>query len=262
MRFFKMRVAFVLVAFGLAMVAAAPKNIQRIVGGEETSIEKYPFMAAMLYSWNLETYQQACGGSVLNSRAILSAAHCFVGDSAVRWRVRVGSTMANSGGVVHHLREIFNHPDYITATAGADISILHTETFIVFNDQVQPMVVPGRGYDLPHNDLVVAIGWGTVSPGGLQSEVLREVDVWHVSNAICRSRYATVGVYVTNDMLCSGWLDVGGRDQCQGDSGGPLIHGGNVVVGVCSWGNSCALAYYPGVNARVSSFTEWIQKTA
>ncbi|XP_063375381.1 trypsin CFT-1-like isoform X1 [Cydia amplana] len=257
-----MRVALVLVAFGLAMVAAAPNNIQRIVGGQVTSIEKFPFMASMMYSWNLLTYHQSCGGSVLNSRAILSAAHCYVGDTPPRWRVRVGSTMANSGGVVHHLREIFNHPDYITATAGADISILHTATTIVFSDLVQPMFVPGRSYDLPHNDLVVAIGWGTLSPGGVQSEQLREVDVWHVSNAICRSRYAELGVHITNDMLCSGWLDVGGRDQCQGDSGGPLIHGENVVVGICSWGMSCALARYPGVNARVSSFTEWIQKTA
>ncbi|XP_047985004.1 trypsin CFT-1-like [Leguminivora glycinivorella] len=257
-----MRVVFVLMAFGLAMAAAVPENIQRIVGGEVTSIEKYPFMAAMMYSWNLLTYYQSCGGSVLNSRAILSAAHCFVGDTPSRWRVRVGSTMANSGGVVHHLRQIINHPDYIRATAGADIAILHTETTIVFNDRVQPMVVPGRSYDLPHNDMVVAIGWGTISPGGVQAGQLREVEVWHVSNAICRQRYATLGAYITNDMLCSGYLDVGGRDQCQGDSGGPLIHNGNVVVGVCSWGQSCALAFFPGVNAKVSAFTEWIRKTA
>lgn len=61
-------------------------------------------------------------------------------------------------------------------------------------------------------------------------------------------------------MLCSGWLDVGGRDQCQGDSGGPLIHN-NVVVGVCSWGHSCAQPRYPGVNTRVSRYTAWIQAT-
>ncbi|XP_047999851.1 trypsin, alkaline C-like [Leguminivora glycinivorella] len=62
-------------------------------------------------------------------------------------------------------------------------------------------------------------------------------------------------------MLCSGWLDVGGRDQCQGDSGGPLIHNG-VVIGVCSWGEQCALPRYPGVNARVSRYTSWIQSNA
>lgn len=62
-------------------------------------------------------------------------------------------------------------------------------------------------------------------------------------------------------MLCSGWLDVGGRDQCQGDSGGPLIHN-NVIVGICSWGNQCALPRYPGVNTRVSRVSAWIVANA
>lgn len=93
--------------------------------------------------------------------------------------------------------------------------------------------------------------------GGPVSETLQHVQVWTVNQNTCRQRYGSV---LTDRMLCSGWLDVGGRDQCQGDSGGPLIHNG-VIVGVCSWGAGCALAYYPGVNARVSSFTNWITTT-
>lgn len=75
------------------------------------------------------------------------------------------------------------------------------------------------------------------------------------------SRYANLGATVTNNMVCSGWLGVGGRGQCNGDSGGPLIHNG-VVVGITSWGYKCAESYYPGVNTRVSRFTPWIQANA
>lgn len=96
---------------------------------------------------------------------------------------------------------------------------------------------------------------------GPASEQLRHVQIWTVNQAVCRARYAEIGRTVTDNMLCSGWLDVGGRDQCQGDSGGPLVHNG-VVVGVCSWGEECALARYPGVNARVSRYTAWIQANA
>ncbi|KAL0850888.1 hypothetical protein ABMA28_006797 [Loxostege sticticalis] len=64
---------------------------------------------------------------------------------------------------------------------------------------------------------------------------------------------------ITDNMLCSGWLDVGGRDQCPGDSGGPLYHNG-VVVGVCSFGDTCGSAHFPGVNARVSRYIGWINK--
>lgn len=75
------------------------------------------------------------------------------------------------------------------------------------------------------------------------------------------SNYATLGLTVTNNMFCSGWLNVGGRDQCQGDSGGPVISN-NVLVGISSWGYQCGLANYPGVNTRVSNFSSWIQNAA
>lgn len=62
-------------------------------------------------------------------------------------------------------------------------------------------------------------------------------------------------------MLCSGYLNVGGRDQCQGDTGSPLLHN-NVIVGIRSWGIGCADPYFPGVNARVSVASNWIEAMA
>jgi hypothetical protein len=96
---------------------------------------------------------------------------------------------------------------------------------------------------------------------GSPSEQLRHVQVWTVNQATCRNNYASIRLSVTDNMLCAGYLNVGGRDQCQGDSGGPLYHN-RVVVGVASWGEECALARYPGVNARVSRYTTWIQANA
>lgn len=96
---------------------------------------------------------------------------------------------------------------------------------------------------------------------GSPSVRLRHVQVWAVNQAVCRSRYAERGNTITSNMLCTGYLDVGGRDACQGDSGGPVIHDG-VIVGVTSWGHQCAHARFPGVNARVSRFTTWIQNNS
>ena len=93
--------------------------------------------------------------------------------------------------------------------------------------------------------------------GGSSSEQLRHVQIYSINQAICRSRYPNL----TDNMLCSGVLDVGGRDQCTQDSGGPLYHNG-VQVGVCSFGTGCARPQFPGVNARVSRFSAWISSNA
>ncbi|XP_031768972.2 transmembrane protease serine 9-like [Galleria mellonella] len=242
-------------------VGAAPKNPQRIVGGSVTTIGQYPEMASMLINWSGSIFSQACGGSIINARSILSAAHCFFGDVASRWRVRVGSIHANSGGVVHELNLIILHENYITSTLDNDIAILRTSTYIVYNNIVRPAVIAGTAYNLYDNSVVWAVGWGSTSVGGTLSEELRHVQIWSINQATCRNIYSEIGLTVTDNMLCSGWLDVGGRDQCQGDSGGPLFHD-RVVVGICSLGHQCALARYPGVNTRVSRYTRWIQANA
>lgn len=49
------------------------KNI-RIVGGQETEVNEYPWMALLMYRG-----QFYCGGTLINSWYILTAAHCVSG---------------------------------------------------------------------------------------------------------------------------------------------------------------------------------------
>ncbi|XP_075975657.1 trypsin CFT-1-like [Anticarsia gemmatalis] len=252
---------FVLLAVCFAAVAAVPSNPQRIVGGAVTTIDQYPEMSSLLYTWDLSSYWQRCGGAVLNTRSILTAAHCFINDPANRWRIRVGSTWANSGGVVHNVGSIIIHPNYNGATIDSDVAILRSATTISHNTLVRPASIASASYILADNQVVWATGWGALYVNGPSSEQLRHVQIWTINQATCRTRYATRGRNITDNMLCSGWLDVGGRDQCQGDSGGPLYHN-RVVVGICSFGQGCADSYFPGVNARVSRFTSWILANA
>ncbi|XP_063390101.1 trypsin CFT-1-like [Cydia fagiglandana] len=239
-----------------------PLATQRIVGGELTTIEQYPFQAALLMSWDLSYYGQICGATIINARSILTAAHCFwYFIEPNRYRFRVGSSYANNGGVVHNVLANIIHPSYNPSSLDVDVAIVRSTTIIVHTEVVQPAPIAGPGYIMPDDSEVWAAGWGQTDVTGPTSDQLRHVQIWTVNQAVCRTRYNELGYDVTNNMLCSGWLDVGGRDQCSGDSGGPLIYNG-VVVGVCSWGEQCALARYPGVNARVSKVTEWIQVNA
>ncbi|XP_064071332.1 trypsin, alkaline C-like [Vanessa tameamea] len=253
-----MRAVFIL-ALGLA-VAVVSTSADRIIGGSVTSIDRYPFAAAMLRSPSGSgTFWQACGGSIINNRSVLTAAHCFNSHpSTIFWRIRVGSTNANSGGVVHTTNVIINHPSYNRFTADYDVAVVRINGAFSFNNNVREGRMAGASYYLADNQVVWAIGWGLINVNGPASEQLRHVQIWTINQQICRNRYATIGRVVTNSMLCSGWLDVGGRDQCQGDSGGPVLHN-NIIVGITSWGEQCALAYFPGVNGRVTHVSSWIQ---
>lgn len=102
------------------------------------------------------------------------------------------------------------------------------------------------------------------------AEQLQHVNVTIINQGICAERYAYLKTQpgfqnwpdITDGMLCAGLFNVGGADACQGDSGGPLAYDRTIVVGVTSWGFECADAHYPGVNARVSHYSQWIQDNA
>ena len=103
--------------------------------------------------------------------------------------------------------------------------------------------------------LSVVSGWGTLTPGGSLPTQLQAVDVDIISREVCDSTYAAYGG-ITENMICAG-VTGGGKDACQGDSGGPLVVGGQ-LVGIVSWGLSCALADYPGVYSNVATLRGFI----
>ncbi|KAG6458171.1 trypsin, alkaline B-like [Manduca sexta] len=258
-----MRTLIALLALGFVAVSAGPTVPQRIVGGSVTTINNYPSIVALLRTWDWSQWWQSCGGSIINNRHILTAAHCPHGDAVGMWRVRVGSTFANSGGVVHNVNHHAIHHNYNRWSLDNDIAILRLASNIGFNQNAQPGSFAGGNYHVADNQAVWAAGWGHTQFQGSPSEQLRHVEVRTINLEVCRDRYrrAFPPRTVTDNMLCSGILDVGGRDACQGDSGGPLYHN-RVIAGITSWGERCADPRFPGVNVRVQRYPDWIRNNS
>ena len=91
-----------------------------------------------------------------------------------------------------------------------------------------------------------------------------------LANAACDARLYLSGNLPSSTLCAVGDLGGSVEDSCQGDSGGPLFveaDGGDVLVGVVSWGYGCALIDsisqqpFPGVYTRVSSYIDWIENT-
>ena len=70
-------------------------------------------------------------------------------------------------------------------------------------------------------------GWGALSSGGTDPDILQKAIVPIVANEEAALSYAANPDYgpgyITAKMIAAGYLGVGNIDACQGDSGGPMV---------------------------------------
>ena len=236
----------------------------RIVGGNSTSIEEVPWQVALVDDYN----QQFCGGSIIDSVWILTAAHCIENMRAADMSVAYGIDVLSSDSVNYAGVElIIAHPSYSSETMQNDIALLKLSEPVSFSPKAQVIPIVGA-YQVEagitdEGKTTRISGWGLLQQGAWDAvDTLQMVETPIVSNerANIASRYDG---QVTDDMLAAGDTLAGGEDACQGDSGGPLAVYDEIdsiwrLAGVVSWGEGCAQADYPGIYARVSYFESWI----
>ncbi|OQV23545.1 putative Ovochymase-1 [Hypsibius exemplaris] len=252
----------------------------KIVGGIEAKQGSWPWQVNINYrkpGWAGIEIHLICGGSIINERFIVTAAHCIASDQTPsKYVVRAGDhdrTYPEASERIHEVKRFLIHPNYNAGTLSSDIAIIELQTPLRFSREISSVCLPPAGSDPANGRQCVATGWGEtqVTPWeGLlrnfapalkgQSSVLIQVRVNIISRQTCAANYYR-GL-LTDQMICAGF-EQGGRDPCKADSGGPLVSlnsgGAYELVGITSWGHGCALARKPGVYVRVGSFTEWIQ---
>lgn len=264
----------------LAVVPAAQAQSPqpRIVGGDTTTIEQYPWQVALVlderFGFN-DFDGQFCGGALLTVRIVQTAAHCvFDGDpdgpptssldpndlDVVLGRTTLSSTGGQKIAVKGDAVGIYYpEPPYNPATqendyawivlaADADVSSTAIETIDVAGAGEAAIWSTGRQTQVT--------GWGDTSFGGSKSDTLRVATVPVISDPTCGHPDNYGLEFMAASMVCAGYL-AGGVDSCQGDSGGPLQAPSSVgfrLVGLVSWGDGCALANAPGVQSRIAAY--------
>eukprot|EP00542_Grammatophora_oceanica_P005717 CAMPEP_0194065732 /NCGR_PEP_ID=MMETSP0009_2-20130614/85633_1 /TAXON_ID=210454 /ORGANISM="Grammatophora oceanica, Strain CCMP 410" /LENGTH=618 /DNA_ID=CAMNT_0038718615 /DNA_START=33 /DNA_END=1889 /DNA_ORIENTATION=+ len=223
----------------------------RIVGGQDAGPTEFPFYI----QWH-DPWYGTCGGSLIHTDIMLTAAHCDLPSNDV-W---VGAyKFEDASPTITRKRRIIErsrHPSYNGNTFKHDFEVMLLNEPIT---HITPIPLNNLYSTPADGEYVTVVGLGDTEDGGHASDVLQKVSVPKVTKAQCNNWINGVD---DTTMFCAGEAN-GGKDSCQQDSGGPIFStagGSPVQVGVVSWGYGCAGRRSPGVYARVSEDYDWIRE--
>jgi len=277
-------------------------SLSNIVGGRKAKIGEYPFMALLGYdSPNVAGNEifYVCGGSLINKKYVLTAAHCIDTGEGRPVEVVLGEHVVGKDPDCNRRNTTCNPPvirrkidpqrDIIVhANYSKDDGYKHDIALIRLNDPVplfqenptisaaNPICLPWSEDNFAHfianGDNATVAGWGRTfrrQTANTNNNLLRnKVNVNHlqqlrvpIADDKCAKRKRW-GIDPTRQ-ICAGGIK--GKDSCSGDSGGPLFarEGTNdpwTQVGLVSFGtNQCGVGA-PGVFTRVTFYLDWIKE--
>ncbi|CAD7680601.1 unnamed protein product [Nyctereutes procyonoides] len=254
----------------------------KIVGGYTCSRNSVPYQVSLNSGYHF------CGGSLINSQWVVSAAHCYKS----RIQVRLGEyniAVSEGGEQFINAAKIIRHPRYNANTIDNDIMLIKLSSPATLNSRVSAIALPkscpaagtqclisgwgntqsiGRkwvggqgggwniGKEISRNAVGTILPLLLLQPTENYPDVLQCLKAPILSDSVCRNAYPG---QISSNMMCLGYLE-GGKDSCQDDSGGPVVCNGE-LQGVVSWGAGCAQKGKPGVYTKVCKYVSWIQQT-
>lgn len=227
----------------------------RIVGGWTATEGQVPYQASLRNTSN-PSVNHFCGGTIVNQRWIVSAAHCTDTLPASAVRAVLGAHSRLTGGTPYAIQRIVNHPNWNRIALTNDISVLRTSTPIIFTDRVRPIGI-GTAARIGAGVRARASGWGLTSHPGQPAAVLQVLEVLTLTNEDCRARHNVINALRVHDnVICT--FGAIGNGMCMGDSGGPLVANGQ-LIGAVSWGEPCGRGR-PDAFARISTHLGFLQQ--
>ncbi len=252
-------------AMGQDQIGQIPPK--HIVGGENTTLNEFPFVAKIIYSGS----QVGCTGSLISPDKVLTAGHCVDRYRVTRLSVGFGDTRTLEPR--YPVARKILHPEY--SVQENDIAILQLESAVA----IQPVRLLALEEELRYAPSGatsgVAVGWGSTHPSGSGEflETLQKItDIPIYTEEDCRRVLAELRNQgkspqppaIHERVLCAGEEN---RAAGKGDSGGPLLvqtPNGWGQVGVLSQGTrdpSPSTVTYMSNYTRTSYFLDWVFPT-
>lgn len=154
----------------------------RIVGGEQAKEGAAPWQVS-LQGWSGHN----CGGAILNSRWIATAAHCIAGLRPSDYQVLVGTNNVKQGGQRVNPDRLIQHPLYNSPRFHNDIALIRLSQALNLTGNVQ--AIEADWHEVPENATITLTGWGRLSAGGALPQQLQTIDLKYVNYTECKARH-------------------------------------------------------------------------
>ncbi|XP_044768172.1 cationic trypsin isoform X1 [Neomonachus schauinslandi] len=234
--------------FQFLSVAFPIDDDDKIIGGYTCQKNSVPYQVFLNLGYLF------CGGSLINSQWVVSAAHCYKS----RIQVRLGEhniAVSESAEQFINSAKVIRHPKYNEKTFDNDIMLIKLSSPATLNSRVSAVSLP-KSCAAAGTQCLIS-GWGNLqSVGEKFPDALQCLQAPILSDSTCRNAYPGK---ISSNMICLGYLQ-GGKDACQGDSGGPVVCN-RELQGIVSWGIGCAQKGKPGVYTKVCNYVSWIRRT-
>lgn len=206
-----------------------------------------------------------CGGTLIDARFVLTAAHCITSNNSSSIRIIAGlhnisSTVERNFRQNRQVEKVFIYPGFDHLAPLNDIAIIQLAAPFYLNKYVQLACLSSEQPDV--NETVMIAGWGSEEYRGRHSPILRQAPTQVIGD--CNRWWASEGVDDRRQICVAS--NITGVSACNGDSGGPLLfkaHDRWFVGGIASYVekfNCKTNNSRPNVYTRVSFYLPWINQ--